>query len=686
MTRRDLGKRFVSVALAGFGAACAAAQQGAEAYPAAETGVECVGPVTFGDGAARVASDVADRAVGGSCLNRLIIDTLGEGARYASHGAFVAEVSRFARAWRAAGVISGREAGALVSAAARSNVGNTLSLRVIAFNDFHGNIDGAALNLRSEVDGIHLPSGAGVPAGGVDYMAGLVRQLRAEVPSSVVVSAGDLIGASPLNSALFRDEPTIETMNRLGLDFNAVGNHEFDDGKDELLRMQHGGCHPTDPNSCQGAKVGTPTPFEGAAFNFLAANVVDGNTGRTVFPAYGIREVGGVRVAVIGMTLENTPSIVTPSGISGLSFLDEADTVNALIGQLREQGVESVVVLVHEGGFAPGSINGCSGASGPVVDIVARLDEAVDAVVSGHTHQAYNCRLPNAAGRPIPVTSAGAFGRLITRIDFSIDPKSRDVIAAIAENRLVDRNNFLSAAQAIAPDAQIAAIVAGYNALTGPIANRVIGAISATITRTINAAGESALGDVIADAQLRATQAADKGGAVVAFMNPGGIRADLAYTGSSFGEGDGNVTYGEAFTVQPFGNSLAVKTLTGQQIQDLLEQQWSTAQQPSGRILQVSQGFTYRHRFVPNVSPRGGNYVCDGSVTLNGVPIDKAQAYRVTMNSFLATGGDGFSVFNLGTAQLGGEVDVDAFEAYLKANSPVSPGAQDRIQFVINCD
>jgi 5'-nucleotidase len=651
---------------------------------------QCAGPVTFGDGPGRVVSSVADRAADRGCLNDLIIDTLAEGAHYESHGAFVAAVSRLTRDWRAAGVVSGRESGALVSAAARSNVGKTLPLRVIAFNDFHGNIDGAALNLRSDVDGLFVttPTGgrAGVPAGGVDYMAGLVRQLRSEVPHSVVVSAGDLIGASPLNSALFRDEPTIETMNRLGLDFNAVGNHEFDDGKDELLRMQRGGCHPTDPNSCQGAQVGTPTPFEGAAFNFLAANVVDGATGRTVFPAYGVKEFKGIRVAFIGMTLENTPSIVTPSGIAGLGFRDEADTVNALIGQLRRKGIEAVVVLVHEGGFAPGSINGCSGASGPVVEIVRRLSDTVDAVVSGHTHQAYNCMLPNAVGRAIPVTSAGAFGRLITRIDFSIDPKTRDIIAARAENRLVDRNNFLNAADRIEPVAQIADIIAGYNALAGPIANRVIGSISANITRTINAAGESALGDVIADAQLRATQPADKGGAVVAFMNPGGIRADLNFPGGSAGEGDGQVTYGEAFTVQPFGNSLVVKTLTGQQIYDLLEQQWSTAQRESGRILQVSQGFAYRHRFVPDVSPRGGNYVCDASVTIDGVPIDKAQAYRVTMNSFLATGGDGFSVFNLGTDQLGGEVDVDAFEAYLKANSPVSPGPQDRIVSVASCD
>ena len=645
----------------------------------------CDGPVTLGEGSTQITTTVPNVPVGAACLNDLIIDTRTEGANYGNHGEFVATLNKLANELTKNGHTTEQQANQLRAAAAQSSVGKTLDVRVIAFNDFHGNIDGANLNLTSVVDGI--PSRT--PAGGVDYMAGLVQQLKAGAPNNVVVSAGDLIGASPLNSALFHDEPTIETMNRLGLDFNAVGNHEFDEGRDELLRMQNGGCHPSDANSCQGAAVGTPVPFEGASFDFLAANVVDTASNKTLFPSYGVKNFKGNRVAFIGMTLKGTPSIVTPSGVAGLAFRDEADTVNALITQLKKKHIDSIVVLLHEGGVVPSgtSINGCTGASGPIVDIVRRLDDAVDLVVSGHTHQAYNCMLPNSVARNIPVTSAGSFSRLITSIDLTIDTQSGDVIAAQAANKLVDRNNVLGSAQPIVPVAAISAIVAGYNALVQPIANRVIGSITADITRARTIAGESALGDVIADAQLAATAASDKGGAVIAFMNTGGIRADLTYASSSNGEGDGNVTYGESFTVQPFGNTLVVKTLTGQQLYDLLNQQWAAGQfADGGRTLQISNGFSYQHTFVPNSSPLGVNYVCDGSVTLNGVAIDKSARYRVTMNSFLADGGDNFTVFKAGTDQLGGEVDVDALEAYFVANGAVAPGARDRIAHVASCN
>jgi 5'-nucleotidase len=644
---------------------------------------DCTGNITIGEGAAQIVTRIPNKAIGSVCQNDLIIDTDAEGANYANHFDFVEEVAKLARQWLRDDRIGFFQFADLLASAARSDVGKTMRVRVIAFNDFHGNIDGANLTLSSPIDGIP----AGTRAGGVDYMAGLVKQLKAGVPNSVVVSAGDLIGASPLNSALFHDEPSIETMNRLGLEFNAVGNHEFDEGKDELLRMQNGGCHPTDANSCQGHSVGTPYPFEGAKFEFLAANVVDTATGKTLFPAYGVKNFKGNRIAFIGMTLEATPTIVTPSGVAGLEFRDEADTVNKLVRKLKHDGIDAVVVLVHEGGFAPGSINGCTGVSGPIVDIVARLHDAVDLVISGHTHQAYNCMLPNSAGRSIPVTSAGAFSRLITSIDVTLDTRTKDVIAANATNRLVDRNNVLGAPDPIVPDAAIGGIVASYNTLVQPIANRVIGTITADMTRTRTSAGESSLGDVIADAQLFATAPANKGGAVVAFMNTGGIRADFTFASSTQGEGDGKVTYGEAFTVQPFGNSLVVKTLTGQQLYDLLNQQWGTNQfADGGRTLQISQGFTYQHTFVPNVSPLGGQYVCDGSVTINGVAVDKAASYRVTMNSFLASGGDNFTVFNLGTDQLGGDVDLDALEVYFVANpAGVAPGPQDRIQQVATC-
>lgn len=645
----------------------------------------CDGTITIGEGAAQIATTVPNKLVGSICLNDLIIDTTPEGANYGNHGAFVETVAKLAYAWTKELIITKKQAVELVVNSARSAVGKTMPVRVIAFNDFHGNIDGANLNFTSAADTIP----ARTPAGGVDYMAGLVQQLKTGAPNSVVVSAGDLIGASPLNSALFHDEPTIETMNRLGLDFNAVGNHEFDEGRDELLRMQSGGCHPTDVNSCQGAVVGTPVPFEGAKFDFLAANVVDVASGDTLFPAYGVKNFKGNRIAFIGMTLQATPSIVTPSGVAGLEFRAEADTANALIKRLKKRHVEAVVVLIHEGGVpvAGASINGCTGISGPIVDIVSHLDDAVDLVVSGHTHQAYNCMLPNSAGRDIPVTSAGAFSRLMTSIDMTLDTKTGDVLAVTATNKLVDRNNVLGAAQPITPVPEISAIISAYNMLANPIANRVIGSISADITRTRNSAGESALGDVIADAQLLATAPAGKGGAVIAFMNTGGIRADFTFASNSAGEGDGNVTYGESFTVQPFGNSLVVKTLTGQQLYDVLNQQWGVNQfADGGRTLQISNGFSYKHTFVPNVSPMGASYVCDGSLMLNGTAIDKAATYRVTMNSFLATGGDNYSVFNLGTGQLGGDVDLDALEAYFAARSPVAPGAQNRIQQAATCN
>ncbi len=654
----------------------------------------CSGNVTFGEGTAQIVTGVANKAINQRCLNELIVDTEAEGANYGNHGEFIAEVAELGAHLLKHRVLRPHEAAELVRSAARSEVGNTLRVRVIAFNDFHGNIDGAGLNLRSDADNLYITNpttGArsGVPAGGVDYMAGLVRQLRAGAPNSVVVSAGDLIGASPLNSALFHDEPTIETMNRLGLDFNAVGNHEFDEGREELLRMQEGGCHPTDANSCRGNEVGTPYPFEGAKFDFLAANVVDTDSGKTLFRPYGVRNFKGNRVAFIGMTLESTPTIVTPSGVAGLSFKDEADSANALIGDLKRRGIKSIVVLLHEGGVVnTGSINGCVGVSGPVVDIVGRLNDAVDLVVTGHTHQAYNCMLPNSAGRAIPVTSGGAFSRLITRIDMKIDTRSKDVIAIAAENQLVDRNNFLASPAPIEPVAEISSIVANYSAIAAPIANRVIGSITATLTRTQTAGGESTLGDVIADAQLAATAPQDKGGAVIAFMNPGGIRADLSYASSPAGEGDGNVTYGESFTVQPFGNSLAVKTLTGQQIYDLLEQQWG-AGQAYARILQISSGFSYAHTFDTTAAnfaaQKGGKFVCDGSVKLNGMPIDKAASYRVAMNSFLASGGDGFTVFNAGTDQIGGDVDLDALEAlFVATGTALTPPALNRIAYGCN--
>ncbi len=622
--------------------------------------------------AGAVDSTVPNKDVGGVCMNDLIVDAAAEGANWGNHGAFVSAVSRLTQGWLKAEAIDSTERSRIVRAAARSDVGATLLVKIAAINDFHGQLFSPG-------------NFAGKPVGGIDALAAYVNAIRAKSPNSVAVSAGDLIGATPLVSALFHDEPTIEGMNILGLDFNAVGNHEFDEGRDELLRMQNGGCHPTDPNSCQGDAVGTPVPFEGARFKFLAANVTEKADGKTLFPAYAIKNFQGNKVAFVGMTLEATPSIVTPSGIATLAFHDEADTVNALIPELKAQGVESIVVLVHEGGRdTTGSvIDDCSNASGAILDIVQRLDDEVDLVVSGHTHQAYLCSLPNSAGRNIPVTSTHAQGRAVTEIDLVIDTRTRDVAGVVVDNVLVDRSNA-----AVAPVAALTALANNYEALAAPLANKPLGRITAAITRGSNAAGESALGDVIADAQLEATAAPELGGAAIAVMNPGGIRGDFTYPTSAAGEGDGVVTYGEAFSVQPFGNSLVTKTFTGQQIYDLLEQQWG-ALQPFARILQVSDGFSYQHSFDTTpanfAAQKGGQYVCDGSVKLNGVAIDKLASYRVTMNSFLASGGDNFTVFNQGTEQLGGALDLDAMQQYFAAHDPVAPGAQDRIARLATC-
>jgi 5'-nucleotidase len=369
----------------------------------------------------------------------------------------------------------------------------------------------------------------------------------------------------------------------------------------------------------------------------------------------------------VGVVTRTTPTIVTPSGVAGLRFIDEADAVNALMPELRKKGIKAVVVLIHEGGFpaAPAPYNGCVGISGPIVDIVERMDDEVDVVLSGHTHQAYNCAIDGKL-----VTSGSSFGRLVTDVDMTISRATGQVLSASANNVIVTRD--------VDKAADETALIAKYNLIAAPLANRVIGSITANITRTANAAGESALGDVIADAQFDATNDPGFGDAVVAFMNPGGIRADLTYASSPAGEGDGNVTYGESFTVQPFGNSLVTMTLTGAQIDTLLEQQFVGCGQTANRILQVSTGFAYTW------SASGGACakVDPATIMIGGVVVNPAASYRVTVNSFLADGGDNFAVLVQGTNRLGGAVDTDALEAYFVANSPVAPGPQNRITLV----
>jgi 5'-nucleotidase len=391
-----------------------------------------------------------------------------------------------------------------------------VDLRILAINDFHGYLQPPPGGIRIADPGDKTNKIA-VEAGGAEHMATLVRQLRQGARNSIFVAAGDLIGASPFLSALFHDEPTIESLSMMGLEAASVGNHECDEGKEELLRMQNGGCHPTD--GCQG-----PHPFTGARFRYLAASTIEKSTGTTVFPPYAIREFEGIPVAFIGLTLKGTPDIVSPVSVAGLEFKDEADTVNALVPELRARGVEAIVVLIHQGGFPAGDYNECPEISGPIVDIVKKFDRAVDVVISGHTHQAYVCEIDGRL-----VTSGDKYGTLVTAIDLKLDPVTHDVISAKADNVIVRTGAY-------ARDPEQTALIESYDRVAAPIANRPAGSITETLSRTPNDAGESALGDIVADAQLAATRADKDGGAVIAFTNPGGVRDSVSEKGRERGD------------------------------------------------------------------------------------------------------------------------------------------------------
>lgn len=564
---------------------------------------------------------------------------------------------------------------------------NDTHVQLLAINDFHGHIQSSTPGTirYTETDpATGKLIDVNKPAGGVEYLATLVKQLRDRNSNTITVGAGDMIGASPLVSGLFHDEPAVEALNALGLQVTGVGNHEFDEGITELYRMQYGGCVAADPTTCAAG------PFGGALYRYLAANVVVAATGKTIFPPYQLAKVGNAKMAFIGLTLEGTPQIVTPTAVAGLEFRPEVATVNALVEKLRaDEGVRTFVVLIHQGGqqnppysnagrFADlpngfADVNGCDNFTGDITPIVRGLDPQVDVVVSAHTHQPYVC--PNFAGTKILLTSAASFGRLVTGIDLTIDHQTKDVTAKSAVNHVVE--------QTLAKDPVETKIVQKWEKLAAPIGNRVIGHLTQDILSArdtppdVSPAGEIAVGDVIADAQLEATAPTDFGGAVIAFMNAGGVRAGLHYAlqPGETGRQPGEITYANAFAVQPFANVMQVKTLTGAQIYTALEQQWSGSNTVAGRrILQVSNGFTYAYDLT-----LPGNKVIPGSVKLGGTPIDPLASYRVAMNNFIGDGGDGFTVFKDGTNVLGGEVDLDALVQYLLKHDPVARPALDRI-------
>ncbi|MFF4867534.1 bifunctional metallophosphatase/5'-nucleotidase [Streptomyces sp. NPDC000961] len=541
--------------------------------------------------------------------------------------------------------------------------GRLVDVQLLSFNDLHGNLEpptGSSGRLTHLNEDGTTRTIEGV--GGVEYLATHLRQARKGNPYSVTAAAGDMIGASPLVSGLFHDEPTVEALNKLKLDVTSVGNHEFDEGARELTRMQNGGCHPTEGCFEKGKR------FKGADFPYLAANVTNEKSGKPLLDPYFVWERNGVRIGFIGVTLEGTANIVSAEGIKGLKFGDEVETINKYAKVLERKGVKSIVALLHEGGLpASGAYNyDCdspgpgNGISGPIVDIAKNVSPQVDALVTGHTHQAYACTIPDPAGKPRTVTSAASFGRLYTDTTLTYDRRTNDIVrtAVASANHVVTRD--------VKPAEDMTKLIDRWKTLAAPIANRPVGHVAADIENPADAY-EKPLGDLIADAQLEGMAPADKGGAQLALMNPGGIRAPLTHKASG-AEGDGVVTYGEAYTVQPFTNMMTAVDLTGAQLVTALQQQVSGANLASPKILQVSKGFTY----TLDMTKAGADRIVVSSVRLNGEPIDPAKTYRVAMNEFLSGGGDGFAVLKDHKNKLVGASDLDMFTAYLTAHSSAS--------------
>ena len=556
-------------------------------------------------------------------------------------------------------------AGLALSGVAHSR--EPVQVRLIGINDLHGNLEAANLSLFLADPG--APPDAPqlrVPVGGADALAGMVRKLRAGAPHSFMLAGGDLIGAAPMVSTLFRHESTIEILNDMGLELSALGNHEFDAGEKELRRIIRGGCAPTVPESAAASCMQSRYP--GARFKYIAANVVDAG-GRPIVAPYVIKRFGGIAVGFIGGVTKTTPQMVVPSGIKGLRFEDEADAANRAARQLRAKGVKAMVAVFHEG-FELGTSEKrgdwndvtCPQAHGPLLAIARRLAPEIKVVFSGHTHQGYRCEIE---GRLL--IQGTSYGRGVSVVDIQLDPATGTLLPQMRSINLPVLNErtdpaqreklaaatpepFAAVLREARPDSAIAEKVARYAALVAPKAERPVGHIAGAFTRSGRA--DSSAGRLIADAQLAATR---EDGAQVAFMNPGGIRSNIECAAPPC-----TVTFGQAFTMQPFGNSLVVMTLTGEQLKTLLESQLrATTGEP--KFLQPSAGFGYT--WQSDAAP--GERVRD--MRLNDEPLDLAKAYRVTVNSFLAEGGDGFPVLKDGTDRKGGGQDVDAFIAYLGA-------------------
>lgn len=570
---------------------------------------------------------------------------------------------------------------ALLASCIGARAAEPVALRLIGINDFHGNLEpaGLSLNLSDPGGGPALK----VPVGGAAALAGMVEALRQSSPHSLMISGGDLIGASPLVSSLFRHETTIEVMNAIGLDVSTVGNHEFDAGATELQRIAHGGCGANLPGAV--ATSCTFAPYRGAHFPYLAANVLDAR-GHPLFAPWVIRRVGGIPVGIIGAVTRTTPSIVVPSGVAGLRFTDEADAVNRAARQLRARGVKAIVMTIHEGGElgSPqqrGDWNDptCPDAHGPIFEIAKRVTHDVGVIFSAHTHQGYRCMVD---GRVI--IQGTSYGRGVSVVDVMLDPKTHRLLPALTRsinlpvlNEQTDpavRERLAAALPAPyaellrseRPDPQIASLVARAVSVVAPKAAQPVGTIDASFTR--GGEVDSAAGRLVADAQLFATRGGDAGGAQIALMNAGGIRSDL----DCRGEPPCTVSFGQIFTMQPFGNSLVVMSLSGAQLKALLESQMKPGSSEM-KVLQPSEGFTYAW----TTNAPAGERVSD--MRLDGRPIEPGANYRVTVNSFLAEGGDGFTLLTRGTDRTGGGQDLDAMMAYMKSVPRLAPIAEPRI-------
>lgn len=592
------------------------------------------------------------------------------------------------RAWALSLLASAACASVNIAAARDLGPDPSIVVKVVAFNDFHGN-----LLSPGKLSGV-----VGQPpvvVGGADYLAAYVAELLSRNPNHVVVGAGDMVGASPLVSSAYHDEGTIEALNLLGLEISSVGNHEFDRGPRELLRKQKGGCFTPVTYSCLESGK-----FPGAAFTYLAANVFNTDTGRTLFPPYVIKSLGGVRIAFVGLVLKATPTIVLPSAVAGLEFRDEADTVKALLPELRARHVNAIIILIHQGGIpdappAPGTgINDCAGivgskGSAEITDIVSRLPDGIDAVVSGHSHQAYNCVMKNSVGRDIPVTQASAFGRVLTDIDMQFNRKTARLEKVSATNVLVSQpeadaatspmHRYLASSHVIA----IRKLLEDYAAAVAPVADQVVGSIAKAVPSSIDDNGERLAGDLVADSQLMATAGAQSGGAVISLINGTGVR-NPGFVAKS-GEYPYHVTYQDAFSVQPFGNSLVSMTLTAQQLKDVLEQEFAGCNGQTGdTMLEVSRGLKVEWSAsaaacnkIVNVTLTRADGTAD-PIVVNHVVQHPQQNYRVSTVNFLAAGRSNFTVFLQGTDQTGGPQDIDALVAYLKdttlgAGKPFDP-------------